>query len=86
VALAEFVEPVVLQRYAQRCLETDDSDDGSRDIREVAIKAVQEHDRGTASLPQESAAEWKRGEKDEKEIAEVEHRVPLSEDRGNYGA
>jgi|NGEPerStandDraft_6_1074524.scaffolds.fasta_scaffold04379_7 hypothetical protein len=51
----------------------------------VARVSWEEHDRGTAAY-QEGEAERKRGEKDEKEIAEVEHRIPLSEDRRNYGA
>jgi hypothetical protein len=75
-----------LQRDGQRCLEADDSDNSNRNVRQIAIKAVQEHDRGTAaSLPQECATERKRGEKDEEEIAELEHHIPLSGDRRNSG-
>src|SRR5271166_2397196 len=65
VKLAEFVEPINLQRYRQRGLETYDAENGNRDIGEVAIEAVQEHDRRTASLRQDCAAEGERGEKHE---------------------
>jgi hypothetical protein len=54
----EFVEPIVLQGYRQRHLETYDTEKGGRDVGEVAIEAVQEYDRGTASLIQDRADEW----------------------------
>ena len=87
VALAEFLEPVVLQRYRQRCLETDDAENGSRDVGEVAIKAVQERDRRTAAcLVQEGAAERKGGEKDRERDSRTGTSHSLSEDRRNSAA
>ena len=48
VALAEFLEPVVLQRYRHDRLETDDSEHSRCNVSQVAIKSVSERNRRTA--------------------------------------
>jgi hypothetical protein len=80
VALAEFPEPVILQGNGERRLETNDGENSSGDVGEVAVEAMQERNLGFAiAFPQAGADERKRGEKDEKQVTGQEHQMPLDD-------